>query len=698
MAPAFRIGRFDVTPDLNRIVDPARPDEPLQVEPKVMDVLVCLHRAGGQVLSRDQLLAEVWSGTVVSPDVLTRAIGQLRRVLGDDPQNPRYIETIARRGYRLLEVAATGSGVGVSSTEAPAVAEPTKKRVSWPRALALLLVLVGLVGLAFYQRGANADRVVRPTRVVPITSFAGPELDPAVSPDGRQIAFAAQAEGADHFDLHIYDLHSGETRRLTFEDDDARHPAWSFDGQTLAYIREGDGCEVFTIPAEGGVPTDVHACGHDGVHDLAWTPDGHHLLMTRWAGTGEPAGLAVLDLDSGEFVALTHPEGDDTLDSMPAFSPDGSWLAFARMRTSGAEDIWVMSFPDGEPRRLTHDGSCQTGLDWSEDGRRIVYSSHRAGVYALWEAPVDGGPAKLVLGGGDKIKDPSTARQANLVAFENWVYEANIWVAPLTGEELPARPLIRSTQWDLQPAYAPDGSRLAFVSNRSGTSQIWLSDADGAHPRRLTDFEEARAGRPVWSPDGTRLAFVVLLQGQADIYAMAVDGGSPFALTHAPGDELAPSWTGNGQGVYFASRSSGDWQVWRVALNGGEQRQITRENGFAARESADGQSLYFTRSDENGLWRMPLAGGAAQRVVDDLSLVDWGNWDLVGGGVCYLDRDAEGGPVIRRWDARSGQSFFVAAADSVVGQGFSVSPDGRWVAYCQADRSECDILAAEGLR
>ena len=689
MTPIFRIGEFRVDPDLNRIVQEKSGHEPVQVEPKVMDVLVCLHAARGEVILRDRILSEVWSETIVGPDVLTRAVGQLRRALGDDSQTPRFIETIPRRGYRLLAAADEG-------TPAP---PPGRRRVPRPVFFGLA-ILAGLV-FSLVQRDSIvvAERVVRPTRVFPVTSAAGKEFDPAVSPDGTLIAFAARPPEGAAVNLHVHELATGQTRQLTFLDGYIQQPAWSPDGQTLAFVLNDDQ-GIFTVPAEGGIPERVAECGHPEEHGLTWAPDGSGFIMARQIGPGDPAQLVIVDIVTGDVRQLTDPDLNHHGDFDPAVSPDGRSVAFIRVRTSGAQDIHVAPLDGGEARRLTFDSQPLTGLDWSSDGKHIIYSSMRAGVYALWQVDLEGGLPYLILGGGDKIKDPGTARTTDLVAFENWIYETNIWRQDLSaGTDGYPRPelLVRSNQWDLQPSYSPDGRSLAFVSTRNGASQLWLADADGSNPRRRTDFTESRVGIPRWSPDGSRLAITVMEGGQTDIFVIPAEGGPGFTLTSDPLDDLAPAWSRDGGHVYFTSRRSGSWQIWRKALDDGATEMVTVEGGFASAESADGQYLVFTRTDEMGLWEKPLAGGSARRILDGLYPGEWGNWAVTAAGVCFVDH-SEDLTAFARWDRASNQVFRMVEVDSLVGQGLSVSPDGRWLAYSRVDKAECDILAAEGFR
>src|SRR6185295_2598288 len=139
-------------------------------------------------------------------------------------------------------------------------------------------------------------------------------------------------------------------------------------------------------------------------------------------------------------------------------------------------------------------------------------------------------------------------------------------------------------QWNFEPHVSPDGTRVAFVSTRSGSEEIWLEGADGAKPAPLTAFGGARLETPRWSPDGKRLVFSVRVKGLANLYAVDAAGGSVERLTSETSDAVAPSWSRDGRSIHFASRRGGSWQVWRLALADRTLTGVTSEGGYSSRE------------------------------------------------------------------------------------------------------------------
>src|SRR5262245_36601412 len=168
-----------VRPELNRIVTP---QSTVQLEPKVMRVLLCLAARPGEVITKEQLFQEVWEGAFVTEDVLTRAIGELRRIFGDDAARPRVIETIRKSGYRLIAPVVAEPSRTMSSPEGSGSTHATRRipEAALLVAGALLLAAV-LAVVAFSRRHTSATASMR---IRPLTTYPGNERDPALSPDG----------------------------------------------------------------------------------------------------------------------------------------------------------------------------------------------------------------------------------------------------------------------------------------------------------------------------------------------------------------------------------------------------------------------------------------------------------------------------------------------------------------------------------
>jgi len=238
-----------------------------------------------------------------------------------------------------------------------------------------------------------------------------------------------------------------------------------------------------------------------------------------------------------------------------------------------------------------------------------------------------------------------------------------------------------------------------FSSGRSGSSEIWVCDADGSNPAQVTSFGGPDVGSARWSPDGGQIAFDSIAAGQRDIFVMSAEGGKPRRLTEDVADDVRPSWSLDGRWIYFGSNRTGEWQVWKTPAEGGQAVQVTRQGGREAFESFDTKFVYYSKSfGIPGIWRVPRAGGEEIRVLDEPLQ---GFWALVRNGIYFVNPKTTPRPTIEFFSFDTGHSTQVAPIEKelqLVYPSLAVSPDGRSLLYVQVDRFESDIVLAENFR
>jgi Tol biopolymer transport system component len=560
--------------------------------------------------------------------------------------------------------------------------------------------------LAVIAAGAVAwqirDRSADPTQfqVVPLTSLPGPETQPYFSPDGKQIVYVWGGENGENADLYIQSLADGATRRITTDPAEDLSPVWSPDGQRIAWLRKsGIGTSVFVTNVAGGVHgkvADVYPIRLEaqGRH-LDWSPDGESLASADKSRAEEPFHIVLIRARDGIKTPITMPPDKSIGDTSPAFSPDGKSIAFLRAVASGVSDVYVGSVQGGPARRLTFDNRDVQSIAWTADGRWIVFSSDRRRNSVLWRVRAGGGEPQRVPGVAENATDPVFARDGRM-AYTQLFSDTNIWRVDTEGDRPPAK-VISSTQYDSSPQYSPDGSRVAFRSNRSGSNEIWVSDSNGRIPVQLTRYGGPLTGTPRWSPDGMNIAFDTRPEGQADIYVVSSIGGAPRAVTHSEYEDVVPSWSRDGAWIYFASNRTGVWQVWRAQASGGGEEQVTTDGGFAAFESPDGRYLYYAKGrSASGLWRKLLPKGVEEPVLPQLKAGYWGYWAVVEQGIYFADQEGSAPPGgIFFYDLATRKIRQVSRTDkplAVTDSAFAVSPDRRHLLYTQVDQSGSDLF------
>jgi Tol biopolymer transport system component/predicted Ser/Thr protein kinase len=616
----------------------------------------------------------------------------------------------------------SGKGRFRTSETVPAArSQPTwwGNRLFW---LSIAVILVVGVAVKFYSSRLSSESLTRtrsesslpPMKVMPFTNFAGHEGTPAFSPDGNQIAFAWDGGTSDNIDIYVKLIGAGAPLRLTTHPGIDRSPTWSPDGRYIAFSRFSESEKgIFIVPALGGTERKLYSpdWGFHGFGGVVWSPDGKLLAYLDRSSPQSNYGIWLLSVENLERRQLTWPPAQNLFDMVPAFSPDGQTLAFARLSSGRVSDIYLVPIGGGEPRRLTFDNREIDGLAWTPDGREIVFPSDRGGGYGLWRISVTGDtPERLAVGGDNDFSPPlspqgnrlAMSRQGNRLAYVQSAFDTNIWrieIPESKGRSNPPTRLIASTNLDQGPQYSPDGKRIAFESTRSGSYEIWVCDSDGANLVQLTSFDRT-TGTPRWSPDGRHIAFDSRKETHSDIYVISAEGGSPRRLTTENSDDVVPSWSRNGRWIYFASNRTGVQQVWKVPAEGGEAVQVTKRGGFAAFESPDGKFVYYTARDP-GIWRVAVEGGEEAQVLDQPKLGYWGNWAVVDGGIYFVNVELKLHPTIEFFNFATGRVRQIAAMEKEAvlgGPGFAISPDGRWILYAQVDQSGSDIVLVENFQ
>ena len=470
---------------------------------------------------------------------------------------------------------------------------------------------------------------------------------------------------------------------------------------------------MFLVPAPGG---SVRKIGEVwSAHDtepplLAWHPNGKWIVVSDKYVASEPLALFLLSVETGEKRRLTTPPPGPFArgDVNPAVSPDGRAVVFTRNR----HDLFILELsenlnPKSQPRRLTFENHYTASPAWTPDGRAVIFSSgtpHSPTLYKLvfsrpgWHA---GQPERLAFA-GEGARQPAVSRQGHL-AYSRFSIDANIWRLRLNGGrptgEPPAK-LIASTHLDHMPRYSPDGTRIVFASNRSGSQEIWVCNSDGSGTVQLTSFGGSSATTgPRWSRDGRQIFFYSAPLGHFEPFVIGSDGGMPHRLSSnnpSSGQSTVDveAWSHDGKWLYFDSDHTGEPELYKVSAQGGREIQITRKGGETPQESPDGRFLYYLKDGREftSLWKVPVEGGDETKVLESVCCDDFA---VVDQGIYFVP---EPNNSIRFFSFATGSATRIAQLSGLTAYGLSVSPDGKWLLYSQYEDNGADLMLLENFR
>lgn len=537
---------------------------------------------------------------------------------------------------------------------------------------------------------------------VQLTSEAGAQAYPSFSPDGKQVAYSAHTGSHDEEGFHIMvrTVVQGSPRQLTSGAADDVGPVWSPDGTMLAFLRVQDGrAQVMTIPPAGGTERKVaefDAAGDDAapVPSLDWMRDGRALVAVVGGEKKVPA-LSIVSVQDGTMRSLTHPPEGSLGDSTPAVSPDGKSLAFVRNQEDERADIYLCDLNGGSLRQLTFDNHAIRGLAWAAGGTDLVYSSDRGSGWRLWRLPSYGGSPRDLLVAGNRSSFPAVSAKVHLLAFTDSPSVSAVYRAQLGTADGPSgeRQVIHSTARESNAAWSPDGTKIANVSEMSGTPEIWISDANGGNRVQLTKLEGARVRNPRWTPDGRTILFESRGQRGVEIYTVPAEGGKVTRILADAGDA---SWSRDGKSVLYSANG----QVWRAAPDGSNAKVLTHRFGSGEpEESVDGKWVYYRA--RRTIWRVPVEGGKEDEYfVPEHDLLWGGSLHPVKDGIYYSEFErGQRAVAIAFYDFATGKSRPVLRVkNGDLNEGFSLSPDGKWVLYAKTDRSQTNLVLVENFR
>jgi len=561
----------------------------------------------------------------------------------------------------------------------------------WLMVLAFALLL-GAGGLAVWRFQGTQQKSSTLTVISPLTSLVGAERMPALSPDGTRLVFAWNGESEEIAGFNLYAKPVGSERytRLTHSPAIAISAAWSPDGTQLAFARSSEtNGGVFMIPATGGEERKLAAASfaQESLAQPAWSPDGKTL------------GYAIIDASRSQVVQLLTLASLESrvLAAAPACWHAGApaWiaddqLAFVCMTSIAVYEIYLTGpHSNSAPRRLAKLQGFPQGLAWSTDRARLLIANDGGDGSGIWELELNGTLhrpeiAEDSIGGG-----VSTANR--LIAYSRSRQLINIWHVSVEVRGARTRRWIFSTREQLTPQYSPDGARIAFQSNRSGSPEIWLADADGANAVRLTSIGGPLTGAPAWCADGRRLAFDSRESGASAIYVVDVFEGVPRRIETPQSNLALPVWSADCQ---WLLASDGRAALYRVPATGGAAQRFTEQRSYQAVVIAD--RVVFNVAEPGGvvLWMKPLAGGAEMPVpgMPRLSYAD--SW-TANDSTIYFSGKLGKQVVILGYDLGTRAIRQVAGLPNqptaLGGLGLAVSRDGKSLLYTHAEDTQSDL-------
>ena len=678
-SPKIRFGPFELDEAAGRLL---KAGTPLKLAPQPLKVLSLLIRKKGQVVTREEIQKSLWGETtfVDYQHGINFSVNQIRAALCDDAEKPRYIETLPRIGYRFIApVNEERESYGTISADNPVdISTPPPVEITAARkhlhTLGVVVVLSLILGLGYLARdllsrvkGPNLQQI----RITKLTD-SGTAEDMAISPDGRYVVYSLT--DGEKESLRLRQVATRRDVEIVPPDTNGFHGlTFSRDGNYIYFVRSDKNDPVFkylyAMSALGGAARKLIA---DVDSPISFSPDGHQLVYERSVPARNEIELRVADSDGiAERLLVTIPQANGSLyQPGPSWSPDGKtivvpvlqtgkeqrWLLNAvnvstgKMRQlyssvydmgrpvwlaggntllmphydpdSGREQLWTISFPEGQPSRLTNDLSeYGTALDIVGGGGTVAGITKNM-ISNVWEITT-GKPAsdRQITSGNLPFSEVAYAANGKILSMSTdgrlWVLNSNSGERTLVAEE---------AGW-----MTACSSFVVFASYKGGATRLLRANLDGSNATKLVEdnlFKPSRTSlstrAPACSPDG-KFVFMVDAVGPRRIYRVPTEGGTPVEISEIPGDFIVGRLSISPDGkllAYLYERYRGSttpgWKLAVISVEGGTTLRIFDAPGGiqGPRWSPDGTSLQYllTQNGTTNLWEQPITGQAPRKL------------------------------------------------------------------------------------
>ena len=662
-ARIYEFGEFRLNADEHLL---QRGTDHVALSPRTFALLVKLVENAGRLLEKERLMREVWADATVEEGNLNRTISNLRKALGEKPNEARFIQTVPRVGYRFIgDVRRVERSPEPATVEEPATHVQSQRRRWMLPVSAAVLLLVLFAGVVMWQnRQSSAALKTSDRNVAPIRLTDSPEDDshPRWTNDGRirffrvdgdrqTRSFIMNADGTSQtqvqdFPSLRYGVWSPDGTKVIFDkpnDNTASYLAdangsnevalpftrgnfdWSFDSTEIVYQKRLDAVDAEIFVYSLATKQSRNITNHPGFDaDPSFSPDGKKIVFV--SSRDGNLELYLINKDGSGLKRLTFDPADD---SHPVFSPDGTAIAFTSDRKNESADAYLLLNPSGSAIAvpLTDWKSNETVEPgcWSPDGTKIAFFSDRNGkddIYVVSAEVIR--PQLLLADAKNNLGFPSYSPDGKKIVYQSELEDRTGEIRVLDLATKQTSLVLKSEMHDTSPVWSPDGQWIAFQNRSESNTEIYVIKTDGAGLKNLTN-NPAKDVTPAWSPDGKQIVFASNRENPTQVFQLFVmnSDGTNQQQVYSSASSASPNWSPAGEEVVFANDKedfrTGNFEIFSIApKNGGAEKRLTFRKRYDVSpvyspngkqivfvSQADGNSeLYLMNRDGNEITRL----------------------------------------------------------------------------------------------
>jgi DNA-binding winged helix-turn-helix (wHTH) protein/Tol biopolymer transport system component len=687
MAHSFQIGEFILVPSLNQL---HCANQVYTLEPKVIDLLFFFTRQPNIIASREDIRSAIWGNITVSDHAINRLISQSRKALNDNKQPYKYIETVAKRGYRLV--------AKVSSLQDEVLTESVNPNKITQRVLLLAIIATIIVSTLYtFKSGLIAKETslkINGGTINQISSMPGREWKPKYSSKGQLLTYL-------HFDKAAKKYHimlkadQQKSAIIAFSTDKRISDYYWLPNQDRLMVATFDGqsCSIEQLELSKQYNQLVKTpflvpCGSSPARAITWSQSDNKLY---WIASRGELFRQKINAQKQPFTYLKTAivEKVSAVEDIYEFSLSlsGRYLAILKHNNWERSDIDVYDIATNTQKTLLKSDLLIQAISWDSTNDNLIYVEDNE-VNTL---SIDGTVTNAGFNSESDLYNIyfSAEKYILLYATSNTKYQ----LVHLTKEA--DSTYSRSTpQWSSQvnernPVYSHDGESIAFISQRDG--QYGISIKEGNHTVRQLKLNELDLSQTLirWSPNDQKLLFHS--KKSLFIYYLKTDEYKQITDYNIYADVAGWSYREPGS-VYFRSDFKGQMNIWLISIHSGEIKQITKDGGYSVNESQDGKYLYYSKEFEAGLWRIDLRTNKEILLINDFSKENYLSWYLTTQGIYYLYSNKQI-PSIYYYSFNNQSEKIVWPYEPWLHGGFTISADQQNIYLGLKEQIEWNIMS-----
>lgn len=591
-----------------------RQGETINLAPKVYDLLVFLCQNSHRVISKDELMEQVWSGTLVTENAISRTLVKVRKALADDPKSPKFIITVPRKGYRMVVDfvdAETIDNLPIEQRkEEDERADDTQQGVltnlesltvkSTKPIKALLFIMLGIMTIIAinYLFPLKTEARLQTKQIKPLTREIGVELYPAVSPDLTQLAYRKEVSGKPPY-INVENLSNHVKQSISHARGALSKPIWSPTDNKLAFLyKHNSVCMIYWAPLAAIKNKDtwqsITECSAQGSPHFTFSPDGQYLYFNDRQSSSHGYQIFRVNLANNEKDIVNQPITNGLGNYSFDISPDGKKLLMINSEFAPTTRIYTLDIDSSTLEQTAQLDYLMRSVIWHHDNETIIHPSpHPA--YELWQSNLKGNKLAVVASNTSRVKHISRLNNGKDFTFVSYLLNKDIhFQAMASTNQQQSIELDNSTVMDYLPTLANNSAQFAFVSKRSTSAEVYLSSVQANKETSipLSDFNNpVKLYDLAFSSNDSQL--MILADNQ--VYIANINKKSVEKL---PLDNIAiagVSWQDENT-LLLSTIKNADWYL--MAFNIVEQKLSPLPVGYqGGLYSAVDDSFYFIADD-----------------------------------------------------------------------------------------------------